>query len=353
MTILQKTIANISGQDQSARARAKERLDQLIMPHWALGRLMDLALDLAGMTGTISPSIKRRKIVVMAGDHGIAASGVSLYPQEVTVQMAQGVVAGLAGVNVLARQAKTDVVLVDMGIAGDLDDKTAAAVIDRKIARGTANFAEGPAMSREQAVRAVEAGIEVALELADQTDVFGTGDLGIGNTSPSSAIVASLCNIPVAETVGRGTGLNDEQLQHKIKVLEGALELNSPDPADPLDVLSKVGGFEIAGIAGLVLGAALLRKPVVIDGFISTVGALVAAWLVPQATDFMICAHRSVEKGQVAALNALGKKPFLDLNFRLGEGTGAAVAMNLVEGAVAILAEMATFEEAAVSQAAR
>ncbi len=353
MTLLQKTIDHMTGQDLAARAGAKERLDQLIMPHWALGRLMDLALDLAGMTGSISPAVKRRKIVAMAADHGIAASGVSLFPREVTVQMAQGFVAGVAGVNVLARQSKTEVVLVDMGIAGDLDEKTAAAVIDRKIARGTANFAEGPAMSRAQAVAAVEAGIGVALELADETDVFGTGDLGIGNTSPSSAIVSVLCGLPVADTVGRGTGLDDARLQHKIRVIEQALELNSPDPADPLDVLSKVGGFEIAGIAGLVLGAALVKKPVVVDGFISTAGALVAARLAPLASDFMICAHRSAEKGQVAALQALGKEPFLDLNFRLGEGSGAAVAMNLVEGAVAILTEMATFEEAAVSQAAR
>lgn len=353
MTILEKTIANITGQDAAVRAEAKERLDQLIMPHWALGKLMDLALDLAGMTGSVTPAVGRRKIVTMAGDHGVAASGVSLFPQEVTVQMAQGVIAGVAGVNVLARQSKTDVVLVDMGIAAELDEGTAAAIIDCKIAHGTKNFSEEPAMTREQAVKALEAGIEVAFELAEQTDVFGTGELGIANTTPSSAIVAALCGIPVVDAVGRGTGLNDEQLEHKIKVIEGALALHKPEAGDPLDVLAKVGGFEIAGIAGLILGAALLRKPVVVDGFISTAAALVAARLAPACADFMICAHRSVEKGQVAALQALGKEPFLDLNFRLGEGTGAAVAMNLVEGAVAILTEMATFEEAAVSTAAR
>ncbi len=353
MTVLEKTISNISGQDPAIRAKAKERLDQLIMPHWALGRLLDLALDLAGMTGTTSPAVARRKIVTMAGDHGIAATGVSLFPQEVTVQMAQGVIAGVAGVNVLARQSKTEVVLVDMGIAAELDEKTAAAVINCKIAHGTNNFAEGPAMSRDQAVQALEAGIEVAIDLAEETDVFGTGELGIGNTTPSSAIVATLCGIPVADAVGRGTGLDDEQLQRKVKVIEDALILNQPDPSDPLDVLAKVGGFEIAGIAGLILGAALLRKPVVVDGFISTAAALVAARLAPACCDFMISAHRSVEKGQVAALQALGKEPFLDLNFRLGEGTGAAVAMNLVEAAVALLTEMATFEEAAVSTVAR
>jgi nicotinate-nucleotide--dimethylbenzimidazole phosphoribosyltransferase len=352
MSLLQQTINNIEPQNQQARQQAQDRLDQLIMPHWALGRMMDMALDLAGMTGSINPPVARRKIVAMAGDHGIAKSGVSLFPQEVTVQMAQGFVAGVAGVSVLARQSGTEVVLVDMGIAGDLDEKTAAAVIDRKIARGTNNFSEGPAMTREQALKAVEAGIEVACDLAESTDVFGTGELGIGNTSPSSAIVATLCNIPVADAVGRGTGLDDEQLQHKIAVIEKGVKLNRPDPQDPIDVLAKVGGFEIAGIAGLILGAALKKKPVIVDGFISTAGALVAAKLCPLACEYMFSAHRSVEKGQVAALAALGKEPLLDLNFRLGEGTGAAVAMNLVEGAVAIMTEMATFAEAAVSKSA-
>ncbi len=353
MQLLEQTVAAISGQDQAARERAKERLDQLIMPHWALGKLMDMALDLAGMTGSVRPPVRRRKIVAMAGDHGIAKSGVSLFPQEVTVQMAQGFIAGVAGVNVLARQSGTEVVLVDMGIAGELDEKTAAAVIDRKVARGTANFAEGPAMTREQAIQALEAGISVAQELAADTDVFGTGELGIGNTSPSSAMVATLCGIPVAAAVGRGTGLDDEQLQHKIRVLENALALNAPDPTDAIDVLSKVGGFEIAGIAGLILGAAALKKPVVVDGFISTAGALLAAKIAPLSKDYMIASHRSVEQGQVAALKELGKEPLLDLNLRLGEGSGAAVAMNLVEGAVAVLTEMATFAEAAVSQAER
>jgi nicotinate-nucleotide--dimethylbenzimidazole phosphoribosyltransferase len=351
MSRLQQTINDICPQNEQARQQAQDRLDQLIMPHWALGRMMDMALDLAGITGTIQPSVKRRKIVAMAGDHGIANSGVSLFPQEVTVQMAQGFVAGVAGVNVLARQSNTEVVLVDMGIAGELDEKTATAVIDRKIARGTQNFSEGPAMTREQAIAAIEAGIDVACELAAETDVFGTGELGIGNTSPSSAIVATLCHLPVAEVVGRGTGLDDDQLQHKIKVIETGLKVNDPDASDPIDVMAKVGGFEIAGITGLILGAALNKKPVIVDGFISTAGALVAAKLCPLACDYMFSAHRSVEKGQIAALEAMQKEPLLDLNFRLGEGTGAAVAMNLVDGAVAILTEMATFAEATVSKA--
>jgi len=353
MNLLEQTIAGITGQDQQARKQAQARLDDLIMPHWALGKVMDMALDLAGITGTLVPRVERRKIVAMAADHGIAKSGVSAFPQEVTVQMAHGFVAGVAGVNVLARQSKTEVLLVDMGIAADLEENIASKVIKRKIDYGSDNFAEGPAMTREQAIAALEAGIEVAAQLAAETDVFGTGELGIGNTSPSTAIVSCLCGISVAEAAGRGTGLNDEQLQHKIRVIEQGLAVNQPAAADPLDVLTKVGGFDIAGIAGLILGAAYHKKPVVVDGFISTAGALLAAKLAPLCCEYMFCAHRSVEQGQMAALKELGKEPLLDLNFRLGEGTGAAVAMNLVEAAMMILTQMATFSEAAVSTASR
>ncbi|MCD6186580.1 MAG: nicotinate-nucleotide--dimethylbenzimidazole phosphoribosyltransferase [Desulfuromusa sp.] len=352
MDLLTETVARIKGQDGAARSQAKERLDQLIMPHWALGRMMDLALDLAGICGSVHPAVKRKTIVVMAGDHGITEAGVSLFPKEVTVEMVRGFVNGFAGINVLAKQAGATVKIVDMGVAEDLGSMAeGGAIIDRKIAFGTANFADGPAMSRDQAIQALEAGIDVAQELAESTDIFGTGDMGIGNTSPSSAMVAAFCRLPVAEVVGRGTGLDDAQLENKIAILEKALELNHPDPADPIDVLAKVGGFEIAGIAGLILGAAAAAKPIVIDGFISTAGALLAARLSPKSKEYMIAAHRSVEKGQVAALADLGKEPLLDLQFRLGEGTGAAVAMNLVDGAVAILTEMATFSEAAVSEA--
>lgn len=352
MDLLNKTINSITGQNQAIRAQAKERLDQLIMPHWALGRMMDLALDLAGICGSVRPGVKRKTIVIMAGDHGITDAGISLFPKEVTVEMIRGFINGVAGINVLARQAGADVKVVDMGVAGDLSSLAAGGnIIDRKIALGTDNFAAGAAMSRDQAVRALEAGINVAYELADKADLFGTGDMGIGNTSPSSAIVATLCHLPVAVVVGRGTGLDDAQLEHKIDVLEKALSFNNPDPDDPIDVLSKVGGFEIAGIAGLILGAATLKKPILIDGFISTAGALIAGRLAPKSKEYMIAAHRSVEKGQVAALADLGKEPLLDLQFRLGEGTGAAVAMNLVDGAVGILTEMATFSEAAVSEA--
>ncbi|MCK5826274.1 MAG: nicotinate-nucleotide--dimethylbenzimidazole phosphoribosyltransferase, partial [Desulfuromusa sp.] len=254
MDLLNKTINSITGQNQTIRTQAKERLDQLIMPHWALGRMMDLALDIAGICGSVRPSIKRKTIVIMAGDHGITAAGISLFPKEVTVEMIRGFINGVAGINVLARQAGANVKVVDMGVAGDLSTLAGGEnIIDQKIALGTDNFATGPAMSRDQAVRALEAGISVAQKLADTTDLFGTGDMGIGNTSPSSAIVATLCQLPIVEVVGRGTGLDDVQLRHKTEILEKALALNNPDSTDPIDVLSKVGGFEIAGIAGLIL----------------------------------------------------------------------------------------------------
>jgi nicotinate-nucleotide--dimethylbenzimidazole phosphoribosyltransferase len=244
------------------------------------------------------------------------------------------------------------VIVVDMGVAADLGALAEAGkIINKKVALGTANMAVGPAMTRQQAVRSIEAGIEVVESLADATDVFGTGDMGIANTTPSTAVVAALTGQSVAELTGRGTGIDDAQLARKIAVVEKSLKLNRPDPKDALDVLAKVGGFEIGGIAGVVLAAAARRKPVVIDGFISTAGALVAHALCPAAGEYIIAAHRSAEQGHRAMHVRLGKEPLLDLGLRLGEGTGAALAMNLVEAAQRILTEVATFDEAHVSKA--
>jgi len=351
MNKLSQTIGQITAVDAGKRAEARKRLEQLTMPHWALGRLMDLALDLAGMTRSLNPPIKRKTIVTMAGDHGVVAEGISAFPQEVTPQMVHNIVAGGAGVNALARQAGAQVVVVDMGVAADLGDLAASGkIISKRIAAGTRNMAKGAAMSRDEAVRAIEAGIDVALLLGPSVDVFGTGEMGIGNTTPSSAIVAALSGCPVADVTGRGTGLNDAQMEHKIRIIEKSIAVNRPDRSDGLDVLAKVGGFEIGGIAGLILGAAFLQKPVVVDGFISTAGALIAHALAPASADYMIAAHRSVEKGHRVALDILGKKSLIDLDLRLGEGTGAALAMNFVEAAVRILTEVATFEDAMVSQ---
>ncbi len=352
MSLLQDTLKKITPQDVALRDQARARLDQLIMPHWAMGRLMDLAIDLAGMTGSMSPQLARRTVVTMAGDHGVAAEGVSKYPQEVTPQMVFGIVGEMATINAMAKVTGTDVVVVDLGIAADMDELARAGkIINKKIALGTANMAAGPAMTSEQAIASIEAGIEVANELGATTDVFGTGDMGIANTTPSTAIVAVLTGASVADVTGRGTGIDDEQLQHKIAVIEKAILLNSPDPADALDVLTKVGGFEIGGIAGLVLAAAAQGKPVVVDGFISTAGALIAHALAPSAGDYIVAAHRSVELGHRAMHTHLGKEPLLDLNLRLGEGTGAALAMSLIEAAGRLLTDVATFEEAHVSEA--
>jgi nicotinate-nucleotide--dimethylbenzimidazole phosphoribosyltransferase len=354
MNALQATLDAIAPPDAAFRAQAKARLEQLTMPHWALGRLMDLAEDLAGMTRSLRPPVARRAIVVMAADHGVAAAGVSKYPQAVTAQMVHNFTQGGAGINALARVAGAHVTVVDMGVAADLSELAArGALISKRVRPGTHNIAEGPAMSRDEAVRCLEAGIAVAGELGASTDLFGTGDMGIGNTTPSSAIVAVLTGKDVAEATGRGTGIDDEQFRRKVEVIQRALTVSRPNPDDALDVLAKVGGFEIGGIAGLILGAAALQRPVLVDGLISTAGALIAQGLSPASAGYMIAAHRSCEQGHRLALTHLGKRPLLELDLRLGEGTGAAAAMPLVEAAARLLTDVATFAEAAVSTAER
>ncbi len=347
---LEATFRRVFPSDSDFREQAVARLEQLTMPHWALGDLMDLAGELAAMTRSMQPPVKRKKVVVMVGDHGVTVEGVSKFPSEVTAQMVYNFVAGGAGINALARQAGAGVAVVDMGCSVDLSDLASTGkIISKKIGSGTANIARGPAMTRTHAVMAVEAGIEVANQMADEVDVFGTGDMGIGNTTPSTAIVACMTGKSIDELTGRGTGLDDEQLAHKKKVLERVIQINKPDASDGLDVLAKVGGYEIGGIAGLIIGAAANRKPIVVDGFISTAGAMIACNLEPFVRDYIICAHRSMEQGHKAMQEKIGCKPLLDLNLRLGEGTGAALAMNLLEAAVAILTEVATFADAGVS----
>ncbi len=349
-SLLNDTIAAITSADSATRACARQRLEQLAIPHWALGQLQDLAEDLAAMCATMHPCLQRKMVVVMAADHGIVSAGVSKFPQEVTREMVRNFCNEKASINALARQCGAAVTVVDVGVAADLSDLSAFDnLLHRKIAPGSANFAQQAAMSRHQAEQALEVGITVAQQLGDRVDIFATGDMGIGNTSPSSAIIATICRRSAAEVTGRGTGLDDAALQRKIAVLEQALKLHQPDPDDAVDVLAKVGGFEIGAIAGLILGSAAQGKPVVIDGVISSAAALLAANLAPASRDYMIAGHRSVEQGQHIALQHLDKQPLLDLNLRLGEGTGAALAFNIVDAAVAVLTEVATFAEAAVS----
>lgn len=350
MGLLERTIEQIRPLDEASMAVARAHQGRLTKPPGSLGRLEDMSIRVAGITRRGRPSIGDKAIIVCAGDHGVVAQGVSAYPQDVTGQMVQNFLAGGAAINVLARHVGARVIVVDAGVASEL--APSPGLMLRKVGRGTADITQGPAMTREQAVQAIEVGIEILeIEAARGLSIVATGDMGIGNTTPSSAIVAALTGLPAETVTGRGTGITDEQLSLKASVIEKALALNQPDPDDGLDVLAKVGGFEIGAIAGVVLGAAAHSIPVVVDGFISTAGALIAGSLVPVARDYMIAAHASAEAGHGAALNHLGLRPCLDFGMRLGEGTGAALVMSMVEAACKVLNEMATFESAGVSGA--
>jgi len=339
--------------DAEARRRARERADALLMPSRALGRLLDLGEQVAGIAGFPTPDLTRKAVVVMAGDHGVTEEGVSAYPSDVTGQMVHGFAAGMAGINVLSRHAGIGVRVVDMGCRADLSALVASgAVIDMKVAPGTKNMRRQNAMSPEQAVLCVRRGAEVARRLADEgVAMIGTGDMGIGNTTPSAAIAVVVTGRAASELTGRGTGVDDAGLARKTRVIEQSISERAPSPRDAVDILSKIGGFEIGGIAGLVLGAAERRLPVVIDGVISTAGAVLAWLLEPRVRDYLFAAHRSVEPAHEAMLALLGLKPILDLGMRLGEGTGCALAMPIIEAGVKVIREMATFEEAGVSGA--
>jgi len=348
MNLLEQTLARIQPVDPDLLVQAQARLDNKTKPLGSLGRLEEFGRRFAAICGTLAPVTGKKVIFTFAADHGVVAEGVSAFPKEVTPQMVFNFLRGGAGINVLARQAGAEVRVVDMGV--DYDFEPTTGLLDRKIARGTANFAQGPAMSRGQATAAVEVGIALADGCRKEgVAMVGTGEMGIGNTTAASAIIAAVSGVNPAQVTSRGTGINDEALANKIRVITRGLELNRPDPDDPLDVLAKVGGFEIAGIAGLVIGCAANRIPVVVDGFISTSGALIAAGLNPVVREYIFAAHESVEIGHRFMLEHLGAEPILDLRLRLGEGTGAALAMGIIEAGVRILKEMATFGEAGVS----
>jgi len=347
--LLSNIIGMITPLDSQAMADARLRQDILTKPQGSLGRLEELSIQLAGIQGKPIPQIRHKVIITMAGDHGVVAERVGNWPQEVTAQMVYNFLGGGAGINVISRQVGARIIVVDMGVATELGPNPQ--LLSRKIAFGTQNMSQGPAMTNEQAVKAIETGIEIVMaEVAKGLDIVGTGDMGIGNTTASSAICAVMIGKPVAEVTGRGTGITDEQLVHKIEVIKRALAVNRPDPKQPLDVLAKVGGFEIGGLVGVMLAAAAHRIPVVIDGFISGAAALIATALSPELNDFLIAAHVSAEAGHRLLLRYLGLKPLLDLGMRLGEGTGAALGIFLAEAAARVLAEMSTFTEAGVSE---
>jgi nicotinate-nucleotide--dimethylbenzimidazole phosphoribosyltransferase len=346
--MLQETILQIMPLDEKAMASARARQAQLTKPPGSLGRLETLSLQLAGITRRARPRFHDPVIITLAGDHGIARQGVSAYPPQVTPQMVFNFVNGGAAINVLARHVGARVVVGDLGV--DAEFPAALNLAHKKIARGTRDFSIAPAMTRAQAERAIVAGIEIVnAEIARGADLIGTGDMGIGNTTASSAIVAALTHHPPRVVTGRGTGVDDATLAHKIALIERALAQHQPDPRDALDVLSKVGGFEIGGLAGVMLGAAAQRVPVVIDGFISGAAALLAFTLAPHVRDYLVPAHRSVEIGHRVILDTLGLLPLLDLDLRLGEGTGAALGIALCLAAAKLLDEMTTFAEAGVS----
>ena len=345
---LDEVLAGITPADPQAKRAAQLRQDRLTKPPGSLGRLEELSIQLAGVFGTAQPAVRGKTIVVAAADHGVVARGVTGYPQEVTAQMVLNFLAGGAAINVMARKAGVDLVIVDAGVAAPLPDHPDLRVVG--MGCGTADITQGPAMTREQADACVMAGVGLALEAAEGgADILGTGDMGIGNTTPSSAITAALTRRPPRETTGRGTGRSDGEMERKIASVARALEVNQPDPSDGLDVLTKVGGFEIGVLAGVALGGSLARRPVVLDGFISGAAGLIAYSLCPNVKDYVVAAHLSAETGHRAVLSHLGLRPLLDLGMRLGEGTGAVLAMGLVEAAAVCLSEMATFTEAGVS----
>ena len=348
MDIIAQTIARIKPVNRDLLDQAQVKLDGKTKPPGSLGRLEEFARRMAAISGSLEPDTTKKVIFTFAGDHGVTEEGVTLYPKVVTTQMVFNFLAGGAGVNVLARHVGAEVRVVDVGVDHDFGDLPG--VLHRKVAHGTRNFAKGPAMTREEALAAMEVGID----LADQSKkegvaMAGTGEMGIGNTTPSAAIAAAITGVPARDVTHRGTGIDDAALALKIRVIEHGLALNRPDPTDPVDVLAKVGGLEIAAIAGLVLGCAANSLPVVVDGFISTAGALIASELHPHVRDYIFAAHESVEIGHRIMLERIGASPVLNLDLRLGEGTGATLTMGLIEAGCKIMKEMATLEQAGVT----
>jgi nicotinate-nucleotide--dimethylbenzimidazole phosphoribosyltransferase len=345
---VESACARIQPLDEAAMEAAQAHQNVLTKPPGSLGRMEALSIQLAGIRGDSLPRVDRKAVVVVAADHGVTAEGVSAYPAEVTAQMVLNFLRGGAAINVLARQAGARVTVVDVGVAAELPEHPD--LVQRKIAAGTANMTRGPAMTREQALQAVEIGLEIAgQEAARGLDLIATGEMGIGNTTPASAITALYTGLPVVAVTGRGTGVDDQGLDRKVAAIERALAFHALDPSDPMAALAAIGGFELGAIAGICLGAAGQRIPVIVDGFISAAGALLAVALCPAVKPYLIASHLSVERGHTALWEAMGLQPLLDLDLRLGEGTGAVLAMHLVEAACRILSEMATFADAGIS----
>lgn len=349
MNRLGKTIKKIRKPDLNLIRQAQARLDNLTKPRGSLGRLEGLAKQIVSITGNLRPKIKNKAVIVMAADHGVVEENISAFPKEVTAQMVHNFLNSGAAINVLASHIGADVFVVDMGVAADFQRHQLLML--KKINYGTKNMAKGPAMTIHQAVQSLEVGIEIAEEVIKKDyDIIATGDMGIGNTTASSAISAVICGTDIESVTGYGTGIDKRGFKNKVNVIERAISVNKPNKGDGIDVLSKVGGFEIGGIAGIILGCAANMVPVVIDGFISGAGALIAAAIVPDSTSYIIASHCSVERGHKIVLDKLGLVPLFDFDMRLGEGTGAVIGISIAEASVKILSEMATFDQAGVSE---
>ena len=346
MELFEKTIAGIRPAYEESMKEAAERLDKLVKPIGSLGKLEDLAVKISGITGKQKNSFEKKVTIIMASDNGVAEEGVSAAPQAVTALMTINFLKGITGVCVLSKHAGADIRVVDIGVGSDLEYP---GLINRKVRKGTSNMAKGPAMSKEEAISAIETGIEMVSQLVKEGyNLFGTGEMGIGNTSTASAVAMAFLGCSAEEAVGKGVGLTEEGYASKKSVIERAISINKPDPYDPIDVLSKVGGFDIAGMTGCFLGAAYCRVPIVIDGFISAAAALAAYRINPLVRDYIIPSHLSAEPGYSLVINEIGLEPLLDLNMRLGEGSGCPLAFNIIEAAEAIISDMATFEEATI-----
>jgi len=343
MNLLESTVKGIRPLDEAAMRAARDMLDAKLKPPGSLGRLEDIAVKLAGITGRTGVSIGKKTIMVMCADNGVTEEGVSSFPADISALVAETMLKGISGVSVLARHAGADLRVVDLGLFRGVND---ARMLNRRIRAGTSNMANGPAMSREEAVRAIETGIETTISAIESgARILGTGEIGIGNTTTASAVVHAMTGEGLDSVVGRGAGLTDDGLRHKKEIIRRAMELNGPDPDDAVDVLSKVGGFDIAGLAGCYLAAASARTPIVIDGFIAGAAAVAACGIHPGARDFMFTSHASVEPGVAAVSRSLGLPPMLALDMRLGEGTGAALGFHVIEAAVKIMNEMGTFAD--------
>jgi nicotinate-nucleotide--dimethylbenzimidazole phosphoribosyltransferase len=346
---LTEVLSQIRDVDAEAAAATQRRLDRLTKPQGSLGRLEQLAVQYCAITGERKPAVPRGRVCTFAADHGVVDEGVSAYPRDVTAQMVLNFLRGGAGVNVLARHAGVDVRVVDIGVAHVFGP--IAGLLNRKLMMGSRNMVHAEAMDRRTAEEAIQIGIELAFEAVEEgVTLIGTGEMGIGNTTASAAITAVMTGAPVEQVTGMGTGIDELGRTRKIFVIERALARHRPNPEDPVDVMAKIGGLEIAGMTGLILGAAAARIPVVLDGFIAGAAALIACGLQPQCVKYMIASHRSVERGHRLLLDKLGLAPLFDLDLRLGEGTGACLGMSIVQAAIKVLTEMATFGEAGVSE---